>query len=241
MLSPDIELSGLDARHWRNWWRLLAPPRVLARPSWALAVLDNGRPIKLVIGGADARGSIDPEAAPLPGLTEKALATWAKTLGVSAVVAVDRKLLGELSAEIEAALRPDQDGIAQSLLAFKAIKKRAGHGLWTEPALLELLPAPSFDPLQRTFDLLVSDNTAMLAYVIEDDRSRVHASIIAEKRDGDLVRASTHRAVADLVAEPGFARTWDKSYKRVLDAVEERFAKPSIGLFVERATLMRIL
>jgi hypothetical protein len=241
VLSPEIIVDGLDARHWRNWWRLLAPPRVLVQPRFALAILDDGKLMKLVIGGADARGTIDPMTTPLPALDERGLAAWAKTLGVSAVIAVERKLVGELSAEIEAALRPDQDGVAQSLAAFKAIKRRAGHGLWTEPPLLELLPAPSYDPIQRTFDLLVSDNTAMLAYVIEDDRSRIHASIIAEKREGDLVRASTHRAIADLVAEPSFARTWDQGYKRVLDAVEERFAKPSMALFIERATLMRIL
>jgi hypothetical protein len=43
------------------------------------------------------------------------------------------------------------------------------------------------------------------------------------------------------VSEPTLARSWDTGYKRVLDAVEERFAKPSIALFIERATLMKVL
>jgi len=43
------------------------------------------------------------------------------------------------------------------------------------------------------------------------------------------------------VPEASFARDWQKGYKRVLDAVEERYAKPSLALFVERATLMGIL
>jgi hypothetical protein len=58
-------------------------------------------------------------------------------------------------------------------------------------------------------------------------------------KDGDT-RAGTHRAI-DLVPESAFARDWEKGYKRVLAAVEERFAKPSVALFLEKATLLRIL
>src|SRR5678816_3987606 len=55
VISSELELHDLDARHWRNGWRLLAPPRVVEQPRWALAVVESGRVIKLVIGGADAR------------------------------------------------------------------------------------------------------------------------------------------------------------------------------------------
>ena len=242
MLASEIDLVDLDARHWKNWWRLLVPPRVLDQPAWALAVLDSGRVIKLVVSG---RGTLDPAATPLPGLDAKSLATWSRTLGVSAVVAIDRSVIGELSAEIEGALRLEQDIVEQGLVALRAIRKRAGHGVWTEPPLLELLPTPGYEPLQRTFDLLVPDDSALLAYVIDDDRQRLHASIIAVKDDGDITRAATHRAIADLVGEGAFAREWTrdpaKACKRVVAAVEERFAKPSIALFLERATLLRIV
>ena len=235
MLSPEIDLADLDARHWTNWWRLLVPPRVLAQPAWALAILDGGSLAKLIVTG---KGSIDPLPA-FPGT--KSLAAWARTLGVAAVIAVERELVAQLSAEIEGALRFDQDFAEQGLVALRALKKHTGHGLWTEPALLELLPAPTYEPLQRTFDLLVPDRSALVAYVIDDDRARIHASVIAVKDDGDLIRAATHRAIADLVPEASFARDWQKQQKRVLAAVEERFAKPSIALFLERATLLRIL
>jgi len=235
VLSPEIDLADLDARHWTNWWRLLVPPRVLAQPAWALAILDGGSLAKLIVTG---KGSIDPLPA-FPGT--KSLAAWARTLGVAAVIAVERELVAQLSAEIEGALRFDQDFAEQGLVALRALKKHTGHGLWTEPALLELLPAPTYEPLQRTFDLLVPDRSALVAYVIDDDRARIHASVIAVKDDGDLIRAATHRAIADLVPEASFARDWQKQQKRVLAAVEERFAKPSIALFLERATLLRIL
>lgn len=241
MLSPELELDGLDARHWKNWWRLLTPPRVLARPRWALAVLDAGKVMKLVIAGDRAKGAIDPEQVPSPSLTPKGLAAYAKQLDVSAVIAVDRGVIAALSAEIEAALRLDQDLVAQGLVALKALKKHSGQGVWTEPPVLDLLPAPAYDPIQRTFDLLVPDRSSLVVYVIEDDRSRVHSSIIAVKQGGDIVRASTHRAIADLVPEAALARDWRKGHHRVLEAVEERFAKPSLAVFLERATLLGIV
>ncbi|HEY0189612.1 MAG TPA: hypothetical protein VGC42_00725 [Kofleriaceae bacterium] len=234
MLSAELELADLDARHWKNWWRLVTPPRVAAR--WALAVLDRGALIQLIVSGEGQRPLV-----PLPGTSDKALAAYAQTLGVAAVVVVERRLIAELSAEIEAALRVDQDYVAQGLIALRALKKHAGHGLWTEPPLLELLPTPGIEPLQRTFDLLIPDRSAIALYVIEDDRSRVHASIIATKAHGDITRAATHRAIADLVPEAGFARDWDKGYRRVVSAIEDRFGKPSLALFTERATLMKIV
>jgi hypothetical protein len=235
VLSPELELADLDARHWTNWWRLLVPPRVLAQPSWALAILDGGTLLKVIVAG---KGSVSP----LPAFAgTKALAPLAKTLGVEAVICVERDIIAKLSTEIEGALRFDMDYAEQGLVALRAFKKHAGHGIWTEPALLEFLPSPSYEPIQRTFDLLVPNNTALVAYVIEDDRTRVHASVIAVKEDGDITRAGTHRAIADLVPEAAFARDWQKQQKRVLQAIEERFAKPSIALFLERATLMRIL
>jgi hypothetical protein len=236
VLCSELALSDIDARHWKNWWRLLTPPRVLAPSRWALAILDRGTLQRLIVSGEGAR-----ELVPLPGLTEKALADFARALGVAAVIAIERRLFAELSAEIEAALRIDQDAVAQGLIALRALKKHAGRGIWTEPPLLDVLPAPSYEPLQRTFDLLVPDRSSLIAYVIEDDRSRVHASIIAVKSHGDITRAVTHRAIDDAVPETRLARSWDQSYEAVLQTVEARFARPSIALFAERQTVLRII
>jgi hypothetical protein len=239
VLSAELDLCTIDARHWKNWWRLLVPPRVLAPAPWALAILDRGVLVQLITRGAGAR-----ELVPLPGLPEvsaRALASYARTLGVAAVIVVERRLIAELSAEIEAALQPGQDMVAQGLIVLRALKRHAGRGVWTEPALLDLLPTPSYEAVQRTFDLLVPDRSAMVAYVIDDDRRAVHASIIAVKSGGDVTRAATHRAIADLVPEAGLARDWETGHRRVLAAVEDRFARPSIALFAERATVLGVL
>jgi len=234
MLSAELELAHLDARHWRNWWRLLAPPGALDAPRWALAVISGPTLVKLVIAG---RGAVDGEHYPGP----EGLEGWAMALGVTVLIVAERTLLSELSAEIEGALRSDQDFVAQGLVALKALKRHANKGLWTVPSLLDVLPAPAYEPIQRTFDLLVPDRSALAMYVIDDDHQRIHSSIIAVKDGGDITRAATHRAIVDLVPEAGFARDWQKGYKRVLAAIEERYAKPSLALFVERATLMRVL
>ena len=237
MLSAELELAALDARHWKNWWSLLVPPRVLVQPAWALVVVDHGAVIKLVVTG---KGAVD-KPPPLAALDERSLAAYAKQLGVAAVIVLDRRVIGELSAEIEGALRLEQDLVEQGLVALRALKRHAGKGVWSEPPLLEILPAPAYEPVQRTFDLLVPDNSALAAYVIDDDRRRIHASIIAVKQGGDITRAATHRAIVDLVPEAAFAREWEKQHERVAEAIEDRFAKPAIALFVERATLMRIV
>lgn len=233
MLAAELELTDLDARQWRNWWRLLTPPHTLDAPRWALVVVDGAptRALKVIVTG---HGTI--ETPPYASLAE-----LAKRLGVGAVLALDRRVVGELSSEIEAALRPDMDGVAQALVALRALKKHAERGIWSEPPLLDVLPAPSYEPLQRTFDLLVPDNHALAAYVFDDDRARVHASIIAVKRGGDIARVATHRALADAVPEAALARDWPTAYKRTLDAIERRFAKPSLAVFLERATWQRIV
>ena len=239
MLSAEVELADLDARHWKNWWRLLAPPRVLPPARWALAIIDSGdhgQLTHLIISGEGGRPLV-----PLPGLNQKALAHYAQLLGVAAVIVVEKRAFAEVSADIEAGLSLDQDLVAQGLVILRAFKKHSGKGVWTEPALLDVLPAPSYEPLQRTFDLLVPDRSAMIAYVIEDDRRRVHSSIIAVKSHGDIVRAATHRAIDDIVPEGAFAASWDKSHRRIAEAVEARFARPSIALYAERATLLRVV
>jgi hypothetical protein len=239
VLAKELELADLDARHWRNWWQLLVPPRVLAEPRWAIVVVDGTppAPIQVVIAGA---GAVVPMPA-LPGLDETSLGKLARTLDVDAVIAIDRSVIGGIARDLESAVSFDQDLVEQGVTALRALKRRAGKGIWTSPALLEIVPAPAYDGLQRTFDLLVPDKSALLAYVIDDDRRSVHASIIAVKRGGDIVRAATHRAIARTLDEARLAKKWETEYERVLEAVERDFAKPAIGLFLERATVMRVL
>ncbi len=219
----------------------MVPPRVVKNPQWALAIVAGDPPVLQQLVIRNGRELTELVAPTLPALTPHGLQTWARELGVHAVVVIDAQLIATLSREIESQLSLRQDFAEQGLLALRHLKPHVDHGIWTSPQLLELLPTPSYEPMQRTFDLLLPNNTAMLAYIIENDRSRVHASMIITKEAGNITHATTHRAIHDLVAETALARDWQTGYKRVLAAVEERIAKPSVGLFVSREAWMRVL
>ena len=150
-------------------------------------------------------------------------------------------VLREVVAEVERELAVDGDLAAAGLAVLRALKHKSGKGVWSEPALLDLLPAPHYEPLQRTFDLLIPDDSALAAYVISDDRRAVLASIIAVKRKGDIDLVTTHAAIADLVPEAALARDWATAHKRVTRAIGERLARPALAVFLERATIDQLI
>jgi hypothetical protein len=241
VLAADLSLLDIDPRHWSNWWQLLVPPRVLQQPRWALAVV-AGDPLRLTHLALHGVHQSAATALPsLPALTPAGLRSFADQLQVSAVIVVEHRVFTELSAQLEPKLTGSQDLAQQGLLALAALKQRIGTSIWTYPALLELVPSPAFEPVQKTFDLLISDRSAMVAYVIDSAGNNIYASAIAVKEDGDINRISTHAAIADAMAETRFAREWQRQYKRVLSLVEERFAKPSVGVFMTQAAWTRVL
>lgn len=242
MLSRDVRLTELDPRHWAAWFELLVPPAVRDRPRWALAVV-SGTPVRverLLVVGHQARGAVDPEALSLP-LTQANLQACARRLGVGALLVIDTAVIGSVSAEVERALGFDQDLAAHGIAVLRALKQRSGKGVWSEPPLLELLPAPSYDAIQRTFDLLVPDDSALCAYVIENDRLSVAASVIAVKRRGDIATVTTHQALRNIIPDKELARDWPTAYKAVIRSISDRFEKPCVGVFLERATFDKIL
>ncbi|MBK9035122.1 MAG: hypothetical protein IPL61_28305 [Myxococcales bacterium] len=240
MLARTLALTDVDPRHWRAWIDLLVPPPLRDRPRYALAVLDGDRVVRLVVAGADATGTADPAALTMPP-TAANLRAAARALGVGAVVALDVAVVRELAAEVERTLTVDDDLAAAGLAVLRALKHRSGKGVWTEPPLLDLLPAPQYEPLQRTFDLLIPDDSALAAYVIADDRRAVLASVIAVKRKGDIALVTTHAAIADLVPEAALARDWAGAHKRVTRAIGERLARPALAVFLERATIDKLI
>lgn len=247
VLARDVIVSGFDPRHWAGWIELLVPPALRDRPRWALAVVDGtpARVIKLIIAGDRARGALDPAgpAAAMLNLppTPAGLEAAARRLGVGAVIVLETRVLAELAAEVERHLTLDLDLAAQGLAVLRAVKARSGHGVWTYPALLDLVAVPPYEPLQRTFELLIPDDTAISAYVVADDRRSLVAAGTVIKRRGDVVQLSGHQPVADLVSEAALARDWPAVYKRLNQAIGERLARPSLTVLLERATLERLV
>lgn len=238
MLAPDVEIVDIDGAHWANWLELLTPPAVLDEPSWAVVFIEGRTVIKAIVAGL---GAVPPGDVPFSGTSEAALDDVRKALQVEGLLLLDVATLPALMTEIESKLRIEDDITAQGLTMLRALKGVHGKGLWTAPSILDIVPVPPHDALQRTFDLMIPNGTAMVAYVLEDDKTDVHASIIAIKKDGNVDTVSTHLGISDIITGPEFARDWKRSHKRVTKAIEGRFAKPSVAVYLQKAAYYRIL
>jgi len=236
MLSADIELVDLDGRHWANWLALMLPPGLDGNFRMALAFVEDGELVRAIEVG---KGVVELD---WKGSSKQNIAAMRRALGVGALLVLDTGALPTIFGDFEAELRADDDYVAQCLTIWQSIKRGVAAGLVKlDPPLLELLPAPSATALQRTFDLLIPDGAAMLAYVMEDDGSGVHASLIASKDGGDVVFATTHLGISDVVSERYLARDWRKRYKKVLEVVEQRFDPPAVAVFLDKSVVERVM
>ena len=238
MFSSEVQIVDIDGRHWHNWYHLLVPPRLLAEPRLAVIFLEEGVPIKAVFRGL---GAIPIERISFSGTGRSQLATCASDLGAELLVVVETAVLPALLKEVESALRLADDYVAQALTIARALARRKGAGIWSDPPILELIPPLAYEPLQRTFDALIADNTAMMAYVLDDDGGEVHASLIAVKRRGHIDLVTTHLGLDDALTGEELADDWRKRYRHLVRLVGERYEKVSLGVFMTRAAWQRIL
>jgi hypothetical protein len=153
---------------------------------------------------------------------------------------IDVHVTDALYDDVARALAPG-DLVAQGLTCLRVCKRYGGRGVWTHPAMLEVVPPVLYESLQRSFDMLVPDRSSMVVYVLEDDGSDVHASLIAVKRAGDIDLVTTHLGLEDALAGPALARSWRQRYRELLALVGERHAPASLAVFLERRTFERIV
>ncbi|MCG8416763.1 MAG: hypothetical protein MJE77_02320 [Proteobacteria bacterium] len=234
-------------------------------PCWALVLLERDQPIRITVNtwdrsaasrvtggysGEDKQGSpggagwSGRESVCSPtlytGTSPHALGILATELAVDAVVVLDCAILPEIYADIESTLDLSADWVAQTTVVLRAVKKYSGRGIWTEPGLLDLLPAVSYEALQSTFDLLIPDRTSMIAYIFDDRRPQIYASVIAVKQGGHISRVATHRGIARDLAEAAFARDWRRRYPEFIKLVTQRYAPPSVAVFMQREAFYRV-
>jgi hypothetical protein len=233
MISRDIRVEDIDARHWTNLVRLVQPDAAAYGAGGPkrlplLVLLEEGKPVKAVRAGA-GRVPLAEVRWHGPAAIDRARQENGCALLLAAEIATLRDLLRDLESHV----RLEEDGVAQSLRVARAVQAHAGRGVWLSPRLLKGVPVPSYEVVQRTFDLLYPDDRAAAFYLFNG--GGVHTSVITAKRRGDLTLLTTHLAL-------GFALgDWRREYPRVLEAVERRFAKPFAGIFAELAAAQRIL
>lgn len=235
MLAADLMLVDIDGVDWANWFDLLVPPRMREDPRFALVFIDEGKLCKAVVRG---KGALAPDSVPFTGTSRPELRSLARHLGVATLIVAERNAMAELHAAIDRNLDLHADFVAQVLVIVRALKALSGKKIWTEPALLDVVPPLSYDALQRTFDLLIPDRSSMAAYVFEG--RALHASMIAVKRNGHIDFATTHLGVEDALDRRTLASNWQKHYKELLQIIAERHERPSLGVFMERAAFHRI-
>ncbi len=234
MIDHDPSLDWLDRRHLHNWWTLALPPGLSLESQYAVIILREGAVVHAVRSGEGALPCAD---VPFKGTSKPQLRALSKALGVEGLLVFERDALTNLFEAMERDVRIEEDFASQGVRVWQALRR--AEGMWSDPPVLELIPPVRTEALQKTFDLLVPNNSTLVAYVL--DGRRVHASVIAEKRRGMLTLATMHPAIGDLLSEEELCRDWRQNYPRVNDAVESRFGKPSISVFVEKEAVLRIL
>ena len=238
MLADDIAMVDIDGRHVRGWVELLLPPGLRAEPRWALVALDRGRPIHAIRGG---EGALELDRLRFAGTGRQALRALRSRLGVDVLLVFEREALGRLAASAESRLSLRDHYTAQSLVWLAAFRAEHRAGIWLDPPLADLLPPLRADALERTFDLLIPDGSAMVAAIIDDDRRQLLASAIAVKDRSRLTEVTTFRAIADALPETTLARGFTTQYRRANALIGQRVAEVSVAVYAERAAVHRIL
>jgi hypothetical protein len=236
VLAHDPTIAWLDRRHLQNWWRLALPPGIDKESRFAIVVLRQG---ELVHALRSSEGGLAISEVPFTGTKRAQLVQLKRALDVEGLLVVEGDALVDLFERMERGLRVADDFASQGVGLWQCLRK--AEGIWSEPPLLHLIPPMRVEALQKTFNLLVPNNSSLAAYVFDEGARTVHCSVIAVKREGQIDLAAMHPAIRDLVTERELARSWRDNYSRVNQALGSRFAKPSISVFVEREAVDRIL
>jgi hypothetical protein len=233
VISRDLRVEDLDARHWTSLIGLLGPDAAAYRAAGVrrrplVVLLEDGRPVKAVKPGV-GRVPLAEVRWYGPAAIERARTEN----GCALLVAAELDALRDVLGAIERRVRLDEDPVAQCLHVARAVQARIGTGIYLAPRLLKGVPVPSYEAVQRTFDLLYPDDRATVLYLF--DRGAIHTAVITAKRRGDVVLLAGHRALGVEV------RDFRRDYPRLLEAVERRIARPTIGVFAELAAAHRLL
>jgi len=233
MLSRDVAIHDIDAAQWLHLRKLIEPDysayaRGGARTLPLVVLLENGRPVKAVRPG-QGRVPLDTLKWYGPALLERARLEN----GGSFLLAIEVAAVRSVLRTVEERVRLGEDIVAQGLHVLRAIRGAMGQGIYLTPRRIGSMPIPSFEAVQQTFDLLVADNSTIVAYIFKG--LDPYASLILTKRHGDIVEITTHRYLGTHV------RNWRFDYQKILADAERRCAKPHIGFFASLDVWTRIV
>lgn len=255
MLSPELRIQDMDPEHWANLMRAMHPPPggdpqpelwgplgLLARATArepepeastalsprmpALVLLRGGRVLRIVIWGGGPLAATELPASELSSVGPAELRALAERHRLPFIVALETTVLPELWAEVQSAISPGEDYVAQGLAAARVLREALGKTVFVEPRVMGLMPLPSYPLLQATLNQILPDDRSVVFYLV--DQGRVWTSLIVVKRAGDICLLTSHAAIADRVQFSSIR----SDAPTVLRAVGERFAPAQVGIFL---------
>lgn len=229
MISEDIRVVDIDARHWINLIGLFGEPlRPGAKRSLALILTKDGRAVKAV---HSRRGLVPGYRLPEKGGLEQAR----KELGASRVIAAEADLLPRILHAWQSAIDLDDDYARQIMESIRAVLPEIRGGVRFHPPLPFRVRLPSTRTAQRLLDWGFPDGRTLVLGVFE--QGGIHTSLILGKDDGDLDLLSTFDAL-DLSGLD--LADWRGCCEKILQRTAQRFAKPWTGIFMERRTFLEM-
>ncbi len=225
MFSEDLRIGGIDPIHARNLYALLTLKESRARHlPMAFALLDAGETRHLVVGN---RRAAMPRG--FDRITAKNAEAIAAALGVRLLVAVEEESLRDIVEDVQSRWTHGDDQLVQVEVVLDRLRIAIEDGdaiLW--PDFFTVALRMNAAAMHRFLDTVFPPSTSVILYLFR--KQAVHSSLVAVRGPRHIEAITGHWSIMDRL---GTYHPWRDGYQRILEAVKEVHAPPSLGFFGE--------
>lgn len=233
MWSSQLRISGIDPTHARNLWSLLALEGARSRRlPMAFALLEEGRPVLLVVGKKRER---IPEGFDV--ITEDNAGPLAAALGIRLLLAVEQETLRDIVEDVQTRWRHGDDHFIQTEIVLEQIRVGVEDKtviIW--PDFFTVALRLTSDSMHRFHDVVFPPRSSVLLYLFR--KQAIHSALISVKGPEHVEAVSGHWSIRDRL---GTFHPWQDGYTQILGAVEKVHAPPSLGFFGEVEAVSEML
>lgn len=235
MLSSKVVWTDIDADEWANLWHFgYAPER---RPRRAIAVLREGEPLALVVGGV---GSVSLDVWPKGAVSLDAAADQLRTnLGVDQAILVEQSVLVALWDEQQRFLdhEDDYDDYVLGIRNLTELKLR-DHAVCSPRELDDGFREIPYEAIKSLVADAVGSEGAFLVTVFDGDR--LWWSVAASLNESKIVRlTSSQGLLAPGVALPDLS--WADAHAHLVRLCEEEFGPVKLALGLQLSAFDSLL
>lgn len=233
MYHRDLKITGVNQGHANNLWRLATfKEKEKARPAICLAILKDGVPLVVTNGYRrfhlpDKYGRISAEN----------IEEVAKHVHAKIVIAVEKEAVCRIVEHVQGGFRYGEDNFKLMEEFFISIKDMLqARRLILYPDFFNFIFNLDAQKMRRFFDVAFPPNSSMLFYLFHGQSVRAGLTLV--RGDDYIEHVIGHDALKN--AAVGFY-PWQKRYSKLLEAVKEAYAPPSLGFFAEIDEVKHIL